>query len=111
MSNESDRRRHILYVTQNTEYHLRDDQCVGVRDLWTGRWKDEHPAVGKKLFGAVSQSEGGLEPINLPEVNSLLWFDNGESDIFTSRLTTITRPPKNAVARYDELLESTKVSK
>ena len=103
MTEVTERRRHVLYVTQNTEYHLRDDLCVGVRDLWTGRWKSDHPAVGKRLFGAVSQGETGLEPIDLPEVNSLLWFDNGESDIFTSRLTSITRPPKNAVAQYDEL--------
>ncbi len=100
MLSGQERRRHVLYVTQNTEYHLRDDQCVGVRDLWTGRWKQEHPAVGKHLFGAVSPSNEGLEPITKPEVNSMLWFDNGESDIFTSRLTSITRPPKNAVERY-----------
>ena len=36
MSQLNDRRKHVLYVTQNTEYHLRNDRCVGVRDLWTG---------------------------------------------------------------------------
>ena len=100
MSTGRERRRHVLYVTQNTEYHLKDDRCVGVRDLWTGRWKQGHPAVGKRLFGAVAPSTDGLEPITHPEVNSMLWFDNGDSDIFTSRLTSITRPPKNAIDRY-----------
>lgn len=100
MTQLNERRKHVLYVTQNTEYHLRDDRCVGVRDLWTGRWKQEHPAVGKRLFGAVSAQAGSLEPVNAPEVNSMLWFDNGDSDIFTSRLTSITRPPKNAIDRY-----------
>ena len=44
--------------------------------------EQEHPAVGKRPFGVVSAQAGGLEPVNAPEVNSMLWFDNGDSDIF-----------------------------
>lgn len=95
-----DRRRHKLYVTQNTEYHVRDRECVAVRDLWSGRWRDDHPAVGRHLFGAVRPCEHGLEPLGEPEVDSMLWFENGENDILTSRLTVVTRPAKRCLRRY-----------
>jgi hypothetical protein len=95
-----ERRRHRLYVTQNTEYHLRDRICVGVRDLWSGRWRPDHPAVGKWLFGAVRSGEAGLEPLAAPEVDCLLWFENGDNDILTSRLTVITRPHRRCLDRY-----------
>ena len=48
-SNNNERRKHRLFVTQNTEYHLREETCVGVRDLWSGRWREDHPAVGRRL--------------------------------------------------------------
>lgn len=95
-----DRRRHKLFVTQNTEYHVRDKQCVAVRDLWTGEWRDEHPAVGRRLFGAVRPGVYGLEPLDQPEVDCLLWFENGENDILTSRLTVVTRPAKRCLRKY-----------
>ncbi len=94
------RRRHRLFVTQNTEYHVRDRICVGVRDLWSGRWRTEHPAVGRKLFGAVKPSEFGLEPQSEPSVDAMLWFENGENDILTSRLTVVTRPQKRCLRHY-----------
>lgn len=95
-----ERRRHRLFVTQNTEYHLRDRMCVGVRDLWSGQWRTDHPAVGKRLFGAVKSTDLGLEPLAKPEVDSLLWFENGDDDILTSKLTVITRPPKRCLHKY-----------
>lgn len=97
---QSERRRHRLYVTQNTEYHCRDDRCVAVRDLWSGRWREEHPAVGRALFGAVMPGVHGLETLPEPTVDCLLWFENGENDILTSRLTVVTRPQKRVVAHY-----------
>jgi hypothetical protein len=96
----SNRRRHKLFVTQNTEYHVRDRQCVGVRDLWSGHWREDHPAVGRRLFGAVRPSAAGLEPLGEPEVDAMLWFENGENDILTSRLTVVTRPAKRCLRRY-----------
>jgi hypothetical protein len=41
----SDRRRHRLIVTRNTEYHLKDDLCVAVRDRNTKKWQVGHIAV------------------------------------------------------------------
>ncbi len=96
----SERRRHHCYVTQNTEYHLRDRVCVGVRDLWSGAWRKDHPAVGKRLFGALKTSKKGLEALPAPAEGSMLWFENGDNDILTSRLNTVTRPPKRALRKY-----------
>lgn len=95
-----ERRIHTLYVTRNTEYHLRKKTCVAVRDLRTGEWRGDHPAIGKVLFGAVRSGPQGLEPQLTPSVDSLLWFENGDSDILTSRLTGVARPPKAVVATY-----------
>ncbi len=96
----AERRRHRLYVTQNTEYHCRDNRCVAVRDVWTGRWRAEHPAVGRALFGGVRPGVMGLEPLMEPVVDCLLWFENGENDILTSRLTSVGRPMKRIVEQY-----------
>lgn len=98
----AERRRHRLFVTQNTEYHLRDRTCVAVRDVWSGQWQTEHPAVGRKLFGALRPSAAGFEPLDKPEPNCLLWFENGDDDILTSRLSVVTRPPKTALRKYPE---------
>ena len=56
--------------------------------------------MGRKLFGAVRPGPRGLEPIDAPEVDSLLWFENGDNDILTSRLTVVTRPPKRVALKY-----------
>lgn len=95
-----ERRRHRLYITQNTEYHVRDRHCVAVRDLWSGEWSPDHPALGRRLFGAVRPSPEGLVPLDSPEVGCLLWFENGDDDLLTSGLTTVTRPEKRVLRRY-----------
>ena len=41
-----------------------------------------------------------LEPLPEPTVDCLLWFENGENDILTSRLSAITRPPRKVVQTY-----------
>jgi hypothetical protein len=100
MSTGSERRENRLFVTQNTEYHLRGRDCVAVRDLWSGRWLDKHPALGKRLYGAVMPTTRGLEPLTEPKSGCLLWFENGENDILTSRIAAISRPLKTAVRHY-----------
>ena len=44
--------------------------------------------------------QGFMPPAPQPEVDSLLWFENGENDILTSRLTVVTRPQKRVVQHY-----------
>ena len=44
MSSEN-RRQHRMFETLHTEYHLRNDECVGVRDKSSGQWYRDHPAL------------------------------------------------------------------
>lgn len=39
------RRQHRMFETLHTEYHLRLDECVGVRDKSSGEWYRDHPAL------------------------------------------------------------------
>ena len=66
-SNRSERRRHKVFVTRNTEYHFRDRLCVAVRDRRTGDFLPGHLALKRELAGGVAHavvpSEGHmLEP-------------------------------------------------
>jgi hypothetical protein len=100
LQNRPDRRKHRLIVTRNTEYHLRGRRCVGVRDLWSGEWNGTHPALGRRLFGAVLPTEEGLRPVDEPSPGAMLWFEHDHNDVLTSAITAVTRPPKAAVQRY-----------
>lgn len=95
-----ERRQHRIFVTRNTEYHLRGRTCVAVRDVWTGRWARQHPALGRRLFGAVTPGQNGLEPVSEPRTGTILWFENGDDDILTSMLTYVSRPPRSALIHY-----------
>lgn len=97
-----ERRMHRVYVTQNSEYHLRGDVCIAVRDRKTGQWVQDHVAVGQKLeAGVYFPDEGGLSPhIGEPLVGDALLFHPGNCDLLTSRLERIERPPPDVVAQY-----------
>jgi hypothetical protein len=58
----SERRVHHVFVTRNTEYHVRAEVCVAVRDRTNDRWRDDHPAVGRRLAGALKHVHGGIIP-------------------------------------------------
>ena len=100
-----DRRRHHVYVTRNTEYHMRDGVCVAVRDRRTGRFVPAHVAVSLKLEGGVRLfANGGVIPrIEKPGVGDAIWFatsTDASRQLVTSRIEAIERPPKDVVASY-----------
>ena len=45
----SDRRVHQVFVTRNTEYHVRAELCVAVRDRGLGRWR-RRSGLGNGVF-------------------------------------------------------------
>lgn len=102
-----ERRRHKVYVTRNTEYHVRDGICVAVRDRKSRSFRAAHIALNLKLEGAVRIfSNGAMIPnVDNPDVGDAIFFNivGAEGDarqIVTSRLEKIDRPPKTTVALY-----------
>jgi hypothetical protein len=103
-----ERRKNRLFVTRNSEYYCRDGSCVAVRDRRTGRFSPTHPAIGKRLAGALRLSpEGGMAgafPPDALEPGEHLCFSSCDGhldrDVVTSPLLAIERPPKEVMSRY-----------
>ena len=58
-----ERRRHRVYLTRNTEYHLRDGFCVAVRDRRTGDFLQGHLALQRRVHGGLKFfPDGGIAP-------------------------------------------------
>jgi len=97
-----ERRIHRVFVTRNSEYHVRRNVCVGVKDRRTGDWLNGHLALrstvsgGLKFHdnGAISASEG------LPTVGESLFFIASGRDLITSPVLTIERPARQIVHNY-----------
>ena len=98
----SERRRHRVFMTRNTEYHFRDGVCVGVRDRRTGDWLPGHLALRRQLFGSIRFFMNGsiLPNPGEPRVGEALFFAQGGRDLITSPLESVERPPKELVQEY-----------
>jgi hypothetical protein len=105
-----ERRRHRVYVTRNTEYHLRDGVCVAVRDRRSKSFRPAHIAIDLRVEGGVKiYANGAMIPnIQNPGVGDAIFFtqrdDEGhEKQIVTSRIEKIDRPPKRDVMLYPRM--------
>jgi hypothetical protein len=103
----TDRRRHRVYVTRNTEYHLRDGICVAVRDRKSRAFRAAHIALNLKMEGGVRVYENGAMVPNVenPAPGDAIFFTvvgaEGEvKQIVTSRVEKVDRPVKTIVALY-----------
>ncbi|WP_437683230.1 hypothetical protein [Sorangium sp. So ce131] len=103
----TERRRHRVFITRNTEYHVRDDVCVAVRDRAARKFRTAHLALHLKLQGAVRINENGVvipEPNNA-RVGAPIYFTQADPDglerqIVTSRVERIERPERQLVQQY-----------
>jgi hypothetical protein len=103
----TERRRHRIFITRNTEYHVRDNVCVAVRDRQARKFRPAHIALNLKLEGAVTVNPHGIaipEPNN-PRVGAAIYFTQSDADgtdrqIVTSRVERIVRPEKRDVLQY-----------
>ncbi len=93
-----DRRRHRLFVTRHTEYHLRQDECVGVRDRATGQWLRDHVALR-------------LRAVRLPPrghdhhwLGRRIQFWGSNADVVTSPVVAVGRPPQESLEHYVSLM-------
>ncbi|HEY4121299.1 MAG TPA: hypothetical protein VGM56_25715 [Byssovorax sp.] len=114
----TERRRHRVYVTRNTEYHVRDGICVAVRDRTSQSFRAAHIALNLRVEGGVKiYANGACVPnVERPDVGDAIFFThvNGEGDerqIVTSRLEAIDRPPKRDVLRYPHLPRMTSTAR
>lgn len=98
----SERRKHKLYVTRNTEYHFRDERCVAVRDRRTQKWLPSHLACGRILSGSIRFHENGAAvPVSgEPWVGEALYFATGGRELVTSALCEVGRPEKSQLKHY-----------
>ncbi len=96
-----ERRIHRVFVTRNTEYHLRRDECVAVRDRRTGAWVASHRALHCRIAGGIAFLDtGGLRTsAGSPEVGQSLFFDH--VSLVTSPVLKVERPPREIVSHYE----------
>ena len=96
-----ERRIHKVFITRNTEYHLRRERCVAVRDRRTGEFRAEHSALYQHLAGALQLFENGslAGTSDQPRPGDALLFD-GAGGTLTSTVLGIERPARHVVAAY-----------
>lgn len=92
MSHE--RRRHRVFYTQHTEYHLRDDECVGVRDRNSCAWLGKHAAL---RLHALSVPE---MPDETSFIGQRIQFWGRDTDVLTSPVVAVGRPQLDEVFGY-----------
>ena len=97
-----ERRIHTVYVTRNTEYHMRRDICVAVRDRKSGQWLRGHQAVASRVRGALKFSiKGAIAPNpGKPREGECLYFSEAGRDLVTSTIVSVQRPARDIVSAY-----------
>jgi hypothetical protein len=103
----TERRYHHVYITRNTEYHLRDNICVAVRDRRSRTFRSAHMALNLKIQGGVKFCPNGamVPAMSKPSVGDAIFFNHVDGDgierqIVTSRIERIDRPSKRDVMLY-----------
>lgn len=98
----SERRIHKVFVTRNTEYHLRSGVCVAVKDRRSGEWLRAHLALRQKVHGGIRFTRSGGISANdgMPEVGESLFFAAEGRDLVTSPVLSVERPERAVVKRY-----------
>jgi hypothetical protein len=97
-----ERRRHRVYVTRNTEYHVRDRCCVAVRDRRTGELLHGHLALHRKVEGGLRFFDNGAIAPNPgePRQGESIYFAGDGRELVTSPLEATGRPTRETVSRY-----------
>lgn len=94
-----ERRKYRVFITENTEYHMREQTCVAVRDNKSRQWLNEHQAVGSKVIGGVLVASSGSWKVNFgaADIGERICF---ASDLLTTPVRDISRPGVNTVENY-----------
>jgi len=97
-----ERRRHRVYITRNTEYHVRDSCCVAVRDRRTGEFLHGHLAVDRRIEGGLKFFDNGAIAPNPgePRPGESIYFAGDGRELVTSPLEATGRPSPETVDGY-----------
>ena len=97
-----ERRIHRVFVTRNTEYHVKGSTCVGVRDRESGAWVRGHFALRRPVVGTISYAGGGAlrASSGLPRIGDSMYFEDLGRDLVTSSVVSVERPRPEVVAEY-----------
>lgn len=97
-----ERRIHKVFVTRNTEYHMRRDVCVAVRDRRSGEWLRGHLALRQRVHGGLRFTRaGGILPnLGHPDIGESIFFHARGRDLVTSPVLSIERPERGTVMQY-----------
>jgi len=97
-----ERRKHKVFVTRQSEYHLKDKEVIVVRHRRTGIWLKSHEAVKGFLSGSIRFCAQALIPnLGKPRAGDSLCFTNGsQMEIITSPLLEVRRATKDEAALY-----------
>ncbi len=90
----AERRRHRVFFTRHTEYHLRGDECVGVRDRCSGSWVARHAALRLRALTLPSMYE------TASWVGRRIQFWGSDTDVLTSPVVAVGRPRLEEVVAY-----------
>jgi hypothetical protein len=98
----NERRVHKVFVTRNTEYHLRSGVCVAVKDRQSGEFLRAHLALSQRIHGGLRFTRAGGIHANTgtPDVGESLFFHASGRDLVTSPVLTVERPEREVVATY-----------
>lgn len=81
-------------MTKHTEYHLRDFECVGVRDRRSGLWILNHAALRLQALTVPPMGEGARW------IGQRLQFWGKRTDVLTSPVVNVERPMRQDVGAY-----------
>ena len=98
------RRRHRVFVTKHTEYHLRDNQCIGVRDRTSGTWIRHHVALRLEAPHLPPWDRGHAH------LGHRIRFRGRSGDVLTSAVVAVGRPVQQALVSYVSLECSGEIS-
>lgn len=94
-----DRRHHKVYITKNTEYHIRSGMVVAVRPRGSKQWLRRHKALSMKLEGHLEVGTIIPHP-GAPRPGQRLFLAVEDDDVVTSPVVAVVRPPRNTVLEY-----------
>lgn len=78
-----------VFVTRNSEYHVRGLVCCGVRDRRSGRWVHTHWALNQALATAFRDATGRMRTLATPSVGESLQFVIGDRGLMTSPILCV----------------------